>query len=87
MHVCRMLSRVAWSAADYPAARDFALAQVMDKNTFVRAWALDALASFAVNDAVIRPAVLAMIDEALASGRPSIRVRAREGLRRLSVKS
>src|ERR1700704_1549644 len=83
MHVCRMLSRVSWSPADYKAVREFALTQVQDKNTFVRAWALNALVAFAVNDDTIRRRVLSMIEDALANGPPSIKAQARLGLQRL----
>jgi hypothetical protein len=83
MLVCRMLARVAWPPSEYKLVRDFALEQVRDKNTFVRAWALDALASFAVFDESLREGVLDLINETLASGPPSMRVRAREGLRRI----
>jgi HEAT repeat protein len=83
MHVCRMLPRLGWPADEYKLIRAFLFEQVADSNTFVRAWALDALASFACTDPSIRSKVLKMIEEALSAGPPSIRVRAREGLRRL----
>ena len=83
MHVCRMLPRVNWASQEYPIIREFLLRQSEDRNTFVRAWALDSLASFAVADESIRPHVLGLIDEALANGPSSVRVRARESLQRL----
>lgn len=82
MHVARMLPRVAWSSGDYEAVLDFLFEQASDDNTFVRAWAVDSLAVLAVDDDAIRPRVLALLDLALA-GKPALRVRAREGLRRL----
>ncbi|MFI5386652.1 MAG: HEAT repeat domain-containing protein [Fimbriimonadales bacterium] len=83
MHLCRMLARMKWPADEYRQILEFLFAQAVDKNAFVRAWALDALASFARTDEAIRPMVLEMISLALESGPPSVRVRAREGLRRM----
>lgn len=83
MHVCRMLSRVEWNPEEYAEVLQFAQEQVKEDNTFVRAWALDALASFAVNDASIRDDVYRLLDVAISTGTAAIRVRAREGLKRL----
>ncbi len=83
MHVCRMLSRVPWPPDEYPEALEFALSQARDDNAFIRAWALDALASFAMRDDSIRPTVFEMLDAAMSTGPASVRVRAREGLKRL----
>ncbi|HVT13671.1 MAG TPA: hypothetical protein VHE55_15510 [Fimbriimonadaceae bacterium] len=83
MHVCRMLPRVEWTPDQYPQVRDYAFEQSSNENAFVRAWALDALASFVCRDESIRERVLAMISKALESGPASVRVRAREGLKRL----
>jgi hypothetical protein len=84
MHLCRMLSRVEWSPSEYAEVLEFAQRQADDKNTFIRAWALDALAWFAVTDQTIRPAVYQRLEAALGSGAASVKVRAREGLRRLA---
>ena len=83
MHICRMLARVSWPAAEYAQVREFALAQAVDKNAFVRAWALDALASFACTDESIRPRVSKMLEDALGGDLPAVKVRAREGLRKI----
>jgi len=83
MHLCRMLPRVSWPPEQYEEVRDFVSRQAVDRNTFIRAWALDALASFACTDESIRPQVLEMIERALSSEPPSVRVRAREGLKRM----
>jgi hypothetical protein len=83
MHLCRMFSRVEWTAEEYSEVLQFAQQQVKCDNTFVRAWALDALASFAVTDESIRDEVYKLLDEAISSGPPSIKVRARESLKRL----
>ncbi|HWA82439.1 MAG TPA: hypothetical protein VG820_03330 [Fimbriimonadaceae bacterium] len=85
MHLCRMLPRVEWPPEQYEQVRDYAFEQSRCDNAFVRAWALDALASFACRDATIREAVLQMISKALELGPASVRVRAREGLRRLGA--
>jgi hypothetical protein len=83
MHLCRMLSRVEWSAEQYPEVLQFVLRQVKDKNTFVRAWALDALGWLAATDKSIRLEVYQLLEDAISSGPPSIKVRARESLKRL----
>jgi len=83
MHLCRMFPRLEWPPEEYREIRDFVLRQAADKNTFVRAWALDALACFACFDESIRPRVLEMIERALSTEPPSVRVRAREGLKRI----
>ncbi len=85
MHLCRMATRVRWARDVYAEVLAFVIEQAETDNTFVRAWALDALATFAVEDETIRPQALELIQTALASGRPSLRVRAREGLRRLEA--
>lgn len=84
MHLCRMISRVRWPAEELGEVQHFLFKQAADENTFVRAWALDALASLACLDESIRSRVIGMIEEALESGPPSIRVRAREGSKRLN---
>lgn len=83
MHLCRMLSRVDWSGDEYLEVLRFARRMANGCNTFVRAWALDALGWFAVIDESIRPEVYEFLDTAIGTGPPSIRVRARESLRRL----
>ncbi len=83
MHLCRMLPKLTWTGEEYAEIREFVFRQAEDDNTFVRAWALDALASFACTDKSIRPKVLEMIERALSTEPPSVRVRAREGLRRI----
>ena len=86
MHVCRMLPRVAWTAKERAVIIPFLFAEANGDNKFVQAWALDALASFAVTDESIRLRVAALLEAAIGDGPPSVRVRAREGLKLLSSK-
>lgn len=85
LHLCRLVSRVAWSNKQLKIVEPFLFDQARCDNAFVRAWAVDALASVACTDATIRPQVLELIERALEEDRPSVRVRAREGLKRLSL--
>ena len=85
MHVCRMIGRVSWTAEEYLEVRDFAFREAESDNTFVRAWALDALAWLAISDVSVRAAICAMLESAIGAGPASVRVRAREGLKRLGA--
>jgi HEAT repeat protein len=83
MLVLRMLGRLRWEGDEVQLVRAFVLAQLQDPNTFVRAWALDALACLAVGDETLVPVASEAIAEALTAGPASVRVRARYAASRL----
>jgi hypothetical protein len=59
------------------------LENVTHPQTFVKAWALDSLATFAVNDARLMPAVRAHLNEFEQAGSKALQTRARQIRQRL----
>lgn len=57
--------------------------QAEGANKFVRAWALDSLSHFALDDAQVRHRLMPLLTEAVAGTSAAVRARARESLRRL----
>jgi len=84
MHLCRMIPRVHWSPATYAEVLRFSFQEAHGTNKFVQAWALDALAQLAVHDESVFGEVFNLLREALESGPPSVRVRARIAYKRLT---
>ncbi len=83
MHLCRMVPRVEWPEPVRPQVLAFAFKEAGSQNKFVRAWALDALSHLAVEDEAIQPEVLMMLQGAVESGLPSVKVRAGLGIQLL----
>jgi hypothetical protein len=84
MHLARALPFVVDSEGHKPEVYRYLFDEAQGKNKFVRAWSLDALSLFAVQDESIRERVLGLLDEALTNGSAAIKVRARRGLNRLA---
>ena len=83
MNVCRLLPLVDWRESEYERILSFLFEEVGRNEGFVAAWALDALVRFAAQDESIRPRVMFLLDEALATGSPAVRARARKALKGL----
>jgi len=83
LHLTRMTPRIDWTAAQRPGVIQYLLEQAKGTNRFISAWALDALATLAENDDRLAEQVIPLLLEALDTGSAAVKVRARNGLRRL----
>ncbi|MDC7787802.1 hypothetical protein PQJ75_26445 [Rhodoplanes sp. TEM] len=80
-HLARMLPRLALEPHDRAAALDIVHGWLADDSVVVRVEALDAFAALAAGDPALAAEVQRRLDEALASGRPAEKARARQILR------
>lgn len=84
-HLARMLPRLALEPHDRATVLDIVHDWLGDDSVIVRAEALDAFAALAAGDTALAAEVQGRLDEALASGRPAEKARARHILRARGV--
>jgi HEAT repeat protein len=82
-HVAQLLPRLPLTAEERPRAVNILLGYLGDKSAIVRTFSLQALADFAQRDETLRPPVVDLLQQALSSGSPAVRTRARKLLRQL----
>ena len=76
-HVAQMLPRLTLSGAARAQAVAILEGYLGDRSRIVQAFALQALADLAAHDAGLKPRVVARLENALATGSPAVRSRAR----------
>jgi hypothetical protein len=77
LKVVRALPLFEWTPAEYARAVSILRRDLHHPRTFVRAWALDGLATFAVRDEGLRPMVEQALEEFESSGSKALFARAR----------
>ncbi|RAI37670.1 hypothetical protein, partial [Rhodoplanes roseus] len=83
-HLARMLPRLVLEARDRAAALDLLQDWLADPGVIVRVEALSAYAALAGTDPALAEVLRTRLDEALATGRPAEKARARQLLRELA---
>jgi hypothetical protein len=83
LQIVRALPLFKWDRKDLGRVKGILLENVEHPQTFVKAWALDSLATFAAKDARLMPAVRAHLDEFEQSGGKALQARARKIRQRL----
>jgi len=83
LQIVRLLPRLTWTGEEYQLVLAYLFKQAEGANRFIKAWALDSLATFAQTDPTIEPRVVQMLVDAMEMGSAAIRVRARHGLARI----
>jgi hypothetical protein len=78
LQIVRALPLFRWSAARRRRAEAILLENVAFPQTFVRAWALDGLATFAESNAALRPVVARQLTKFERSESKALRARARQ---------
>jgi HEAT repeat protein len=81
-HAAQLLPRLALTGRERAQAAAVLTGYLSDESSIVRTFALQALADLAAQDPALEPAVRARLEEALKSGSPAMRSRARRLLRR-----
>ena len=84
LQIVRALPLFQWTRAQRRRAEAALVENVTFPQTFVRAWALDGLATFAVSNAALRPIVMRHIREFEASASKALQARARHIRARLA---
>jgi hypothetical protein len=77
LQVVRVLPLLRWTRRERARAVAILRRDVAHPQTFVKAWALDSLATFAEQDRSLRPAVLRALEAFEASDRKALQARAR----------
>jgi hypothetical protein len=77
LQIVRALPLFEWTPAEYERAVSILRRDLHHPQTFVRAWALDGLATFAMRDGNLRPMVEQALDEFEASKSKALSTRAR----------
>lgn len=85
LQVVRALPLLNWSPKQRGAVITILRANIDFPQTFVQAWSLDGLATFAASDATLRPAVRRALTRFERSGRAALRARARQIRARLEM--
>jgi hypothetical protein len=85
LQVVRALPLLTWSPTQRGEAVRILRANLRFPQTFVQAWSLDGLATFAASDATLRPAVSRALTRFERSGRAALRARARQIRARLEM--
>jgi hypothetical protein len=83
LQIVRALPLFEWTAAERPRVLEILRANLDHRQLFVRAWALDGLASLAAGDSSLQPLVRRYLRSFETSGRPALATRARLIRRRL----
>jgi hypothetical protein len=83
LQIVRALPLFRWRAAQQSRVLEILCRDVRHPQTFVKAWALDSLATFAENDPALRPIVLRHLRSFERSGRKALAARARDVRARL----
>jgi hypothetical protein len=76
LQIVRALALFDWAPAERTRAVEILGRDLHHPQTFVRAWAVDSLATLAVHDKTLRPAVKRALEEFEASGTPALMARA-----------
>jgi HEAT repeat protein len=84
-HVAQMLPRLPLTRTQRAFALKIVKGYLDDRSSIVRAFALQALADFAEHEAGLRDGVITLLREALHSGTPAMRSRARKLLEKFGV--
>lgn len=87
LQVVRTLPRLRWTPRERPRVVAILRRDAAHPQLFVRAWALDSLATLAESDRSIRPFVFRLLRAFAASGRPALMSRSRNIRRRLVERS
>jgi hypothetical protein len=77
LQIVRALPLFEWSKSERKRAVEILLRDVQHQQKFVRAWALDSLAAFALRDADLMPIVRRLLSRFASSGSKALMVRAR----------
>jgi hypothetical protein len=85
LQIVRALPLFAWTPAEMRGAREILLRDVEHPQKFVRAWALDSLATLAQKDSSLMPAVRRWLREFESSGSKALAARARRIRERFEV--
>ena len=85
LQIVRALPRLRWTAAERKRAIEILRRNVDFPQMFVRAWALDSLATFAMDDARLIPTVKRLITEFERSESKALQARARQIRARLEA--
>lgn len=83
-HVCQMLPRLKLTRAERRRAYAIMASYLDDKSSIVRAFAMQAMADFAKQDATLMPQTIALIEELTKTGTPAMRSRGRKLLEDLA---
>jgi hypothetical protein len=84
LQIVRALPLFDWKAAELPRVKAILRENVAHSQTFVKAWALDSLATFAEKDSKLRPLVLRTLMDFENSSSKALQARARKIRQRLS---
>jgi hypothetical protein len=84
LQIVRALPLFDWSSAERRRVVEILRRDVAHPQKFVKAWALDSLATLSLHDASLRPVVLRCVQEFEQSGSKALATRARHVRRRLS---
>jgi hypothetical protein len=87
LQVVRALPLFRWTPAEMKRVESILRENVSFPQTFVRAWALDSLATFSLSRPGLRPVVLRLLDEFETSPRKALQARARQIRARLAASS
>jgi hypothetical protein len=85
LQVVRALPLLKWTPREQTRVIEILGRDVEHPQTFVRAWALDSLATFAAADARLRPTVMRALDQFEKSGSKALEARARQVRARLEA--
>jgi HEAT repeat protein len=84
-HLAAMIPRLCLTPAERQRAAAALHRYLEDRSSIVKTLALQALAELAQNDAAMRPKVKQLLEEALQSGTPAMRARARNLLKKSPI--
>jgi hypothetical protein len=84
LQMVRALRLFKWTGKDAARAKAILLENLTYPQAFVKAWALDSLATFALNDRRLMPAVRAHLNEFEKTGSKAVQARARRIRQRLA---
>ncbi|HEY6344573.1 MAG TPA: hypothetical protein VIY49_24020 [Bryobacteraceae bacterium] len=86
LQMVRALPLFKWTGRDAARAKAILLENLTYPQAFVKAWALDSLATFAVKDGRLMPAVRAHLEEFEKTGSKALQARARRIRQRLAAR-
>jgi HEAT repeat protein len=82
-HVAQMLPRLELSDEERAAALDILFRYLEDQSRIVKTFAMQALADLALDDQLLRPRVIPILQQLTATGSPAMRSRGRKLLEKL----
>lgn len=85
LQIVRALPLLPWNARERKRVTAILVRDVEHPQTFVRAWALDSLATFALADPALMPSVVGQLEAFQASGKKALSTRARHIRARLGA--